>query len=96
MALDVTTFVAKFPEFDEIGTVSPDTITQAIEDAKEFCDSTIWGSRYESGVLYKAAHMLAMSPFGETARLDKKGEQSTYGVVFDSMRRALPIRMAVT
>lgn len=95
MALDVATFVDKFPEFDEIGTASPGTITQAIADAKHFVSAPIWGARYESGVLYKAAHLLAMSPFGEGARLDKKGDNSTYGVVFDSMLRALPNRMMV-
>lgn len=95
MALDVATFVDKFPEFDEIGAISPATVEQAIADAKHFCSASIWGSRYESAVLYKAAHLLAMSPFGEGARLDKKGEQSTYGVVFDNMLKALPARMLI-
>ena len=42
--------------------------------------------------MYKAAHLLAMSPMGENARLDKSGRETTYGVVFNEMLRALPLR----
>ena len=96
MALDGTSFVARFPEFSEVNEVSPATITAALADAAIYCDSVLWGTRYESGVMWKAAHLLALTPLGEGARLSKTSEQTTYGVVFDSMKRALPVRMLTT
>jgi hypothetical protein len=95
MALDAASFVARYPEFTEINEVASAAIDAAISDAKEFVDQGVWKTRYEAAVLCKAAHILAMSPLGEAARLDKKGDRTTYGVVFEEMRKALPIRMMV-
>lgn len=92
MALDVPSFVARFPEFDQIGDDAPGAITSALSTAQGFVSQARWGSRYEDGVMYKAAHLLAMSPMGENARLDKSGRETTYGVVFNEMLRALPLR----
>jgi hypothetical protein len=94
MALDVASFVARFPEFEEISEVSEGeaAIEQALSDAAHFVSQRLWAGRYESGVMYKAAHLLCMTPFGEHARLDAK-DRTTYSVVFDEMKRALPVRM---
>ena len=92
MALDVASFVARFPEWDDVGDVAPGAITTAIADATHFCDAGIWGSRYEAGVMYKAADLLAQSPFGEHARLEKGSNKTTYGETFRDMQKALPIR----
>jgi len=93
--MTVAEFVARFPEFDEIGDVSPSTITTAISDAAQFVDASTWGTRYEAGLAYKAADLLATGPFGEGARLSSKDGQTTYGRRFEEMRRALPIRMVL-
>lgn len=95
MALDGDTFVAKFPEWAEVFDLSPETITSAITDAKTYVDPVIWATRYEMGVLWKAADLLSASPFGEAARLKKDDRKSTYGQVFQEMQRALPVRMLV-
>jgi hypothetical protein len=95
MALDADGFVDQFPEFSDISEDAPEAIDNAIRDAKNFVSKSIWGTRYETAVLYKAAHLLAMSPLGEDAR-DKSGTDSTYNVVFKEMLRALPIRCAVS
>lgn len=95
MALDVSSFVARFPEFSDVADVSPDTIEAALSTAQTFCSETRWGSSYEAGVMYKAADLLAMSPMGENARLDKTGKETTYGVVFQSLLRKLPHRFLV-
>lgn len=46
--------------------------------------------------MYKAAHLLAMSPMGENARLEKGSRETTYGIVFQELLRALPLRGFVT
>lgn len=92
MAVTAAAFVSRFPEFTDTNDVAPGAIEAALSTAATFVSSTRWGSRYEDAVMYKAAHLLAMSPMGENARLEKGSEKTTYGVVFDSMLRALPVR----
>ncbi|HEX2557036.1 MAG TPA: DUF4054 domain-containing protein [Nitrososphaera sp.] len=96
MALDVASFVVRFPEFLDVSEteIGEAAIEQAILDAKPFCSQRIWAGKYEAGVMYKAAHLLSMAPFGESARLDT-GDSTIYEVVFCSMKKALPVRMAV-
>ena len=96
MALTAADFADAFPEFLELFEEAPETITRALSAAEKFCDSGIWGDRYEDGVFYKAAHLLAMQPFGENARLSKQDNKTTYGEVFAEMKLALPIRMMTT
>lgn len=94
---DITaaTFISKFPEFEEIYDVKPAVVQNALDEASAFCDSTVWGSRYQAGVFRKAAHLLCMSAFGENARISGE-KNSVHGVVFDEMLRALPFRIAVS
>lgn len=94
MAVNAATFVASFPEFEEIYGLQPAVVDNALTEAATFCDPTTWGARYQSGVFRKAAHLLCMSAFGENARI-KGDRDSVHGVVFDDMLRALPIRIAV-
>ena len=96
MSLDVSGFVAKFPEFSEVGDLAPASITSAISTARSFVSQSLWGDRYEDGVLYKAAHLLAMTPMGENARLEKSSPETTYGLVFKDMLKALPVRFMVS
>lgn len=97
MALDVPSFIARFPEFEEVSEVSEGeaAIEQALSDAAHFVSQARWAGRYETGVMYKAAHLLSMTPFGEHARL-KNEKQTSYGVVFREMLLTLPYRMLVT
>jgi hypothetical protein len=95
MAIDNATFVERFPEFAEIDTSYPAQVTARLDAAKHFVSASLWGSRYEDGVFYKAAHLLAMSPLGENARLES-GVDTTYDVVFRSMLLSLPVRGLVS
>lgn len=95
MAITSADFVATYPEFDEINDVAPASVSKALLRAQAFCSASIWVDRYEAGVFAKAAHLLAMTPFGENARIDAK-QVTAYGVVFDEMVRALPIRLMVS
>ncbi len=96
MALDNATFIARFPEFVEIDTLAPASISQAIDDAKAYVSQEHWAGRYEDGVLWKAAHLLAMTPFGENARLQRDPTETTYNVVFKQMLRSLHMRVWVS
>lgn len=90
--MTVTEFTNRFPEWLQVADDSPETIERALTDAEQFVDATVWGSRYDSGLAWKAADLLAAQPFGEGARIEGT-HQTTYGVRFEEMRRALPIRM---
>jgi hypothetical protein len=95
MAVDATTFVTEYPEFAECQTVAPALIARALRQAAGFCDARAFGSRYQDAVFCKAADILAMTPFGENARLKTDPTQSCYSVVFRQMLLALPLRMGV-
>jgi hypothetical protein len=94
MAVDAATFVASFPEFEEIYDLRPAVVENALTEATTFCDAVTWGTRYQSGVFRKAAHLLCMSAFGENARISGD-KDSVHGRVFDQMLLSLPIRIAV-
>lgn len=94
MAINSTDFLATYPEFEEIFAVRPNVITAQLRTAQAFCSERLWGDRYAAGVYCKAAHLIAMTPFGENARL-KGGVSTTYQAVFKEMVSALPVRVAV-
>lgn len=95
MAIDAASFVAAFPEFEEINDLRPDAVTGALTRAQAFVSAKIWADRYEQGVFTKAAHLLCMTAFGENARIDSKAA-TAYGETFKEMLRALPIRLIVS
>lgn len=94
MAIDRASFLQLFPEYNEVNDepMCQPMIDRCLRDAQIFVDAAVWGDRYEAGVFYKAAHLLAMSPFGENARLQGDRTSSVYSVVFEDMLKALPVR----
>ena len=78
-----------FPEF----TGTPDSLVQAkINDAGAFVDAGVWGDKYDTGIAYMAAHLLACSPAGQNARMiDPKTAKTTYKTVFANL---VPIAVA--
>lgn len=95
MAIDAASFVANFPEFEEINDVAPAAVAGALLRAQAYVSATVWGTRYEAAVFTKAAHLLCMTGFGENARIDSKAA-TAYGQTFTEMVRALPIRILVS
>lgn len=95
MSITATDFVASFPEFEEINELRPSAVTGALLRAQAFVSQQYWADRYEQGVFTKAAHLLAMTAFGENARIDAKAA-TAYGEVFKEMVRALPLRVMVS
>lgn len=86
MAVTVEEFIAQFPEFDEC---PADFIQPFLDDAEECIDRTIWGeTKGDIGQKYLAAHMIALSPFGQQARLvtDKNPKTTTYGQHYNAIK----------
>jgi Protein of unknown function (DUF4054) len=91
MALDLATFRAQRPEFDQ----TEDTIVQmALEDAAAQMDAATFGAKFDLAQSFLAAHLLAKSPFGHSARLEE-GSESIYWGEFVRIRRAVTPRFLV-
>lgn len=88
--MDLPTFRARFPEFQN---VSNALITEALTAALAFVDADQWGVKRAEGVLYRAAHLLACSPWGNAARLVSKDGTSTYQLQYKQLVREIGIGM---
>jgi hypothetical protein len=82
-----------FPEFTATNTQRPELVEETLTYAAQHVSAVRWGARYERGVYLKLAHMLSLSPYGESARLTKKTAETVYSAQFDDELRALPVRM---
>ena len=56
MAVTSTTFLARFPEFDNLEAA---VVTATITEAQRQNDSDIWGDQHDDAVNYMTAHLLA-------------------------------------
>jgi hypothetical protein len=78
-------FRVRFPEFDAAG----NAYVQAYLDlAANNVDPAIYGVRAVDAAYYYAADALAMSPFGQQARLVSANGTTTYRVHFERMMLA--------
>ena len=73
-------FRTRFPEFSN----TPDTVVQEALDSAELSTSDTFADR-DTALALRAAHSLALSPHGRSARLDPKGTATTYGTMLDRM-----------
>lgn len=73
--MDLATFRIQFPEFQFVD----DSLVQAMLTAAALSvDVDVWGTKAGQGVGYLAAHKLALSPYGQAARLVAKDGSTTY------------------
>lgn len=88
MAVTLTSFRTRYPEFEQ----APDTLVQAcIDDAEAIIDRNFFGTtKADIAVKAYAAHLIAINPLGEYARLDKKGEKTTYLLQYEKVTRTVP------
>lgn len=69
------TFRGLFPEFD----TAPDILAQSrLDQAQVQIDTRIWGTRAGEGQAYLAAHLLAISPGGQFARMVSQKGDTTF------------------
>ncbi len=82
MAVTHDSFVLGFPEFSEAGRA---LFTAKIAEAVLLVDGDVWGSKEDLGVSYWAAHLLAMSPWGQQSRMLEKKGRTTYEMHLDKL-----------
>lgn len=81
--MDVASFRARFPEFRN----APDAlVNDAIVRAEISCLADRWGELQDEGVGALAAHLLALSPYGQHARLSADDTRTTYGERYEALR----------
>ena len=85
MTVSRADFLARFPEFEP---ASPSMVEAALGEAVRNVDSEIFADKTDDAVKWKAAHLLAISPFGQQARLISKTGETTYGKYFRELSRS--------
>ena len=73
--MDTLTFKARFPEFARLPDV---TLNDVIARATARTNATVMGDQADEAIGYMAAHLLALSPYGQQARLSEPGKTTTY------------------
>jgi hypothetical protein len=85
MPVTSATLLVSFPELTDAG---EDLIDAKIAEAElRVGDAALWGSTAirDLGVMYKAAHLIALSPYGAMAKLVSDKGSSTYGVQYKQL-----------
>jgi len=70
-----STFRAAKPEFSD---ATDPQVETALADAGAYCNADVFGDQHDQAVGLYAAHLLAISPFGQNARLVNKQGDTTY------------------
>lgn len=83
MAVSVLQFKAEFPEFANTENA---LIQSRLTMATARVNSTVWGSRQNDGIKMLAAHLIALSPLGEQAKLKHENRGTIYGDQFEAMK----------
>lgn len=84
MAWTPTTFKARWPEF---APTSDAKVQAELDQAARNVDPAYFGEKTDDAVGLLAAHLLAISPHGASARLESDKAQSTYGTQYEEMAR---------
>lgn len=91
--LTVLEFRARFPEFEVL--LDPQ-VQKALDIAANNVDPTVYGDRAQDAAYYYAADTLALSPFGQQARLVSANGTTTYRVQFERMQKAACFGFRIT
>lgn len=88
MAVTAAEFKVRFKEFSDVDDAD---ITPKLDDAQAFLDEKAFGTtdRYERAVYYRAAHLLAISPYGKQLQLTNEDGRTVYGDFYD--QKILPL-----
>jgi hypothetical protein len=83
MAVTLSAWRVVYPEFNG----ARDPLVQASLDfAAIEVDAEVWGTKTDHGIGLLAAHYLALSPYGQNARMVAKDGSTTYGKSYESLR----------
>jgi hypothetical protein len=82
--VDITAFRVKYPEF---ASASEDTFVQVFLNAAAVrLNAAYWGDYYDQAHGLLTAHLLAIAPNGQFARLQSKDGNTTYNTDFEKLR----------
>lgn len=84
MALSKDDFLKKFPEFAE--TTPMAVVESRLQWAKDCISEEAFGSIYEQAVYQYTAHLIASSPNGVNARLNKQDGETIYSAEWNRIR----------
>ena len=86
MAVDIRSFLSRFPEFEPAG---KPMVREGIAEATRGVDTGVWGAKTDDGIRWLAAHLLAITPWGQQARMVSKDGSTTYGVEHARLMRSV-------
>ena len=86
MAVDLDSFLVRFPEFEP---ATEPMIREALGEASRNVDPDVFKEKTDDAIKWKAAHLLAITPFGQQARLVAKDGTTTYGKHFAKLVRSV-------
>jgi hypothetical protein len=89
MALSLSDFRTRFPEFVETGDA---LVSAKLTEASALVDDDYWGALAEQAQGYMAAHLLALGPVGIRAKLVQPTGETCYLKHLEFLRQALPKR----
>lgn len=81
--MNLAAFRAAFPEFD---TADDALVNAHLDMAEGRVDSEVFGDNYDAAHGYMTAHLLAISPYGNTAKLVAKDGTTTYGKNYEGLK----------
>lgn len=64
-------------------------VDEAIAEATRNVDEAVFDAKTDDAIKWKAAHLLAISPFGQQARLVSKDGSTTYEKRFLALARSM-------
>ncbi len=85
-------FLAAYPEFETAGA---ELISAKLTEAAAQIDPTIWLHLTDVGHGLLTAHLLAIAPGGQQARMLEKSGTTTYKLQFDELREAVTCAIRV-
>jgi len=84
MAVSVSSFKARYTQF---ATTDEDLVSSVIDEASAQCNSVVWGSLRDQGILLLTAHLLEIDAYGEASRLVDDTKKTTFLRQFNSLER---------
>jgi hypothetical protein len=86
MAVTVTQLKIRFPEFLN---AEATLVQSCLNEAALMVDAEVFGLKTDTAITYLAAHLLAVNPLAEMAKLEQDDGQTTYSTVFDRIKRSV-------
>ena len=86
MAVTVEQIRAEFPEFVR---TNEGLISAKLADARAMLNETAFGETHDQAVKYMAAHLVALSPGGEFARLDPNEQEDGARTLYERQYTAV-------